>query len=104
VPRMRTASARADARFAPAADLVLVCLFERTFRQVLQKSWRGERTLAMSFDVLCSPVQFLQQVGIFADQDWLREYEAWFEVGVSTPYDRVNANDSGFPRAKSILH
>jgi alkylation response protein AidB-like acyl-CoA dehydrogenase len=33
----------------------------------------------MSFDVLCSPVRFLQQVGICADQDWLREYEAWFE-------------------------
>jgi acyl-CoA dehydrogenase len=33
----------------------------------------------MSFDVLCSPVQFLQQVGIPADQDWLRKYEAWFE-------------------------
>jgi acyl-CoA dehydrogenase len=33
----------------------------------------------MSFDVLHSPVQFLQQVGIRADQDWLREYEAWFE-------------------------
>ena len=33
----------------------------------------------MSFDALCSPVQFLQQLGIRADQDWLREYEAWFE-------------------------
>ncbi len=33
----------------------------------------------MSFAALCSPVQFLQQVGIRADQDWLREYEAWFE-------------------------
>jgi alkylation response protein AidB-like acyl-CoA dehydrogenase len=33
----------------------------------------------MSFDVLHSPVQFLQQVGICANQDWLREYEAWFE-------------------------
>jgi len=25
-------------------------------------------------------VQFLQQVGIAADQTWLREYEAWFEA------------------------
>jgi len=33
----------------------------------------------MTFDVLCSPVRFLQQVGICADQEWLREYEAWFE-------------------------
>jgi len=33
----------------------------------------------MSFDVLRSPMQFLQQVGTCADQDWLREYEAWFE-------------------------
>lgn len=33
----------------------------------------------MSFDILRSPVQFLQQAGISADQDWLREYEAWFE-------------------------
>ena len=33
----------------------------------------------MSFAALYSPVQFLQQVGIRADQDWLREYEAWFE-------------------------
>jgi acyl-CoA dehydrogenase len=33
----------------------------------------------MRFDALRSPVQFLQQAGICADQDWLREYEAWFE-------------------------
>jgi hypothetical protein len=33
----------------------------------------------MSFDALTSPVQFLQQVGISGDQEWLREYEAWFE-------------------------
>lgn len=46
----------------------------------------------MSFDVLRSPVQFLQQVGISADQDWLREYEAWFEregQGISDAVDRA---------------
>jgi len=43
-------------------------------------------------DVLRSPVQFLQQVGICADQDWLREYEAWFEregQGISDAVDRA---------------
>ena len=67
-------------------------LLERTFRQVLQNPQRDERTLAMSFDVLHSPVQFLQQVGISADQDWLREYEAWFEregQGISDAVDRA---------------
>jgi len=46
----------------------------------------------MSFDVLRSPVQFLQMVGISADQDWLREYEAWFEregQGISDAVDRA---------------
>ena len=46
----------------------------------------------MSFDVLRSPVQFLQQEGISADQDWLREYEAWFEregQGISDAVDRT---------------
>src|ERR1039458_2579616 len=46
----------------------------------------------MSFDVLRSPVQFLQQVEICADQDWLREYEAWFEregQGISDAVDRA---------------
>ncbi|MFY9911250.1 MAG: acyl-CoA dehydrogenase family protein [Candidatus Sulfotelmatobacter sp.] len=33
----------------------------------------------MEFDALPSPVQFLRQAGICADQDWLSEYEAWFE-------------------------
>jgi len=43
-------------------------------------------------DVLRSPVQFLQQVGICVDQDWLREYEAWFEgegQGISDAVDRA---------------
>ena len=43
-------------------------------------------------DVLRSPVQFLQQAGICADQDWLREYEAWFEregQGISDAVDRA---------------
>ena len=60
--------------------------------QVLQNSLQGERTLAMNFDVLRSPVQFLQQDGISADQDWLREYEAWFEregQGISDAVDRA---------------
>jgi acyl-CoA dehydrogenase len=46
----------------------------------------------MSFDVLRSPVQFLQQAGIRAEQDWLREYEAWFEregQGISDAVDRA---------------
>jgi len=46
----------------------------------------------MSFDVLQSPVQFLQQVGICAGQDWLREYEAWFEregQGISDAVDHA---------------
>jgi len=46
----------------------------------------------MNFDVLCSPVQFLQHVGIFADYAWLRDYEAWFEregQGISDAVDRV---------------
>jgi len=33
----------------------------------------------MSFDVLRSPVRYLQEVGIGADQDWLRKYATWFE-------------------------
>jgi hypothetical protein len=33
----------------------------------------------MSFDALRSPTHFLQPTGIRADQDWLREYETWFE-------------------------
>ena len=46
----------------------------------------------MSFGALRSPVQFLQQVGIPANQDWLREYEAWFEregQGISDAVDRA---------------
>jgi len=46
----------------------------------------------MSFNVSRSPVQFLQQVGICADQDWLREYEVWFEregQGISDAVDRA---------------
>jgi alkylation response protein AidB-like acyl-CoA dehydrogenase len=37
-------------------------------------------------------VHFLQQAGICADQDWLREYEAWFEregQGISDAVDRA---------------
>ncbi len=46
----------------------------------------------MSFAALRSPVQFLQQAGIGADQDWLREYESWFEregQGISDAVDRA---------------
>jgi acyl-CoA dehydrogenase len=46
----------------------------------------------MNFDVLRSPVQFLQHVGILADYAWLRDYEAWFEregQGISDAVDRV---------------
>jgi acyl-CoA dehydrogenase len=46
----------------------------------------------MNFDVLRSPVQFLQQVGVPADQDWLREYELWFQSegqAISDAVDRA---------------
>ena len=46
----------------------------------------------LSFDALRSPVQFLQQAGIGANQDWLREYESWFEregQGISDAVDRA---------------
>jgi len=46
----------------------------------------------MSFNDLRSPVQFLQQGGFCAGQDWLREYEAWFEregQGISDAVDRA---------------
>jgi acyl-CoA dehydrogenase len=46
----------------------------------------------MNFDVLRSPVEFLEQAGIAAKQDWLREYETWFEregQGISDTVDRI---------------
>ncbi len=46
----------------------------------------------MSIDLLQSPVQFLQRAGFCAGQDWLREYEAWFEregQGISDAVDRA---------------
>jgi acyl-CoA dehydrogenase len=46
----------------------------------------------MNFDVLRSPGHFLQDVGIFADYAWLRDYEAWFEregQGISDAVDRL---------------
>jgi acyl-CoA dehydrogenase len=46
----------------------------------------------MSLDVLRSPVQFLQQIGVSADQAWLRDYGAWFEregQGISDEVDRA---------------
>ena len=46
----------------------------------------------MNFDALRSPVEFLQQTGIPADQDWLREYAAWFECegqAISDAVDRA---------------
>jgi acyl-CoA dehydrogenase len=46
----------------------------------------------MHFDALRSPGRFLAQNGISADQDWLREYEAWFEgegQGISDAVDRA---------------
>ena len=33
----------------------------------------------MNFDVLRSPVQFLEKTAVCADETWLREYEAWFQ-------------------------
>jgi alkylation response protein AidB-like acyl-CoA dehydrogenase len=46
---------------------------------------------AFQYDASQSPVQFLQQAGIPATQDWLREYEAWFAregQGISEAVDR----------------
>lgn len=46
----------------------------------------------MSFDVLRSPVQFLEKAGLCAELDWLREYEAWFEregQAISDAVDRA---------------
>jgi acyl-CoA dehydrogenase len=46
----------------------------------------------MSFDAVRSPVQFLQQSGIGANQDWLQEYEKWFEregQGISDAVDQA---------------
>ncbi len=46
----------------------------------------------MSFEVLRSPERYLQEVGIGADQDWLREYGTWFEgegQGISDAVDRA---------------
>ncbi|HSZ60811.1 MAG TPA: acyl-CoA dehydrogenase family protein [Terriglobales bacterium] len=43
-------------------------------------------------DVLRSPVQFLQHLGIHADHAWLRDYETWFESegqGISDAVDRA---------------
>ncbi|MGC2448105.1 MAG: acyl-CoA dehydrogenase family protein, partial [Candidatus Sulfotelmatobacter sp.] len=43
-------------------------------------------------DVLRSPVQFLQQTGVCTGENWLREYEAWFEregQDVSDAVDRA---------------
>jgi len=50
------------------------------------------RSHVLRSDVLRSPVQFLQQIGIHADHDWLRDYEAWFESegqGISDAVDRA---------------
>jgi len=46
----------------------------------------------MNFEVLRSPAQFLRHIGIPADQDWLQEYETWFEregQGISDAVDRA---------------
>jgi acyl-CoA dehydrogenase len=46
----------------------------------------------MSFNHVSSPVKFLEQTGICAEQDWLREYNAWFEregQGISDAVDRA---------------
>jgi alkylation response protein AidB-like acyl-CoA dehydrogenase len=43
-------------------------------------------------DALRSPVRFLQHIGVRADDDWLRDYEAWFESegqGISDAVDRA---------------
>ncbi len=46
----------------------------------------------MNFEIVRSPVQFLEQTGICAHHDWLREYEAWFGregQGISDAVDRA---------------
>jgi hypothetical protein len=52
----------------------------------------------MSFDALRSPVEFLRQVGISADPDWLREYEAWFECEGQEISDTVDRADTPWLR------
>jgi len=52
----------------------------------------------MTFDILRSPVQFLGQAGIPAGQDWLREYEAWFESEGQEISDAVDR--AGTPRLR----
>jgi acyl-CoA dehydrogenase len=44
----------------------------------------------MTFDDVRSPVQFLEQSGIPADQPWLREYETWLECEGQGISDAVN--------------
>jgi hypothetical protein len=66
--------------------------FHMNISAILQNLRPDERTLGMKFDFLSSPVQFLQQAGVSADHDWLREYEAWFEregQGISDAVDRA---------------
>jgi len=46
----------------------------------------------MRFDVFDSPVQFLEQEGISADHDWLRQYQLWFQnegQAISDAVDRA---------------
>jgi len=58
----------------------------------LYESGTMRETPVMNFDALRSPVQFLQHSGICADQEWLQEYETWFEgegQGISDAVDRA---------------
>ncbi len=52
----------------------------------------ASRSDVLQSNLLRSPVQFLQLAGIPADQDWLQDYEAWFEregQGISDAVDRA---------------
>ena len=58
----------------------------------LQNLRPSEKTLPMNFDVLQSPVQFMQQEGVSAEHAWLREYELWFQnegQAISDAVDRA---------------
>ena len=46
----------------------------------------------MNFDGLRRPLQFLEQIGVCAEQEWLREYQEWFEhegQAISDAVDRA---------------
>lgn len=57
----------------------------------------------MKFDDLRSPLHFLQQAGISADQDWLRGYVAWFECEGQEISDAVDRAGTPWLRMFDLL-